>query len=104
MNYWPAEVTALGECTEPLLRMVRELAITGEKTAREMYGARGWMCHHNSDLWRATAPIDGAKWGMWPTGGAWLCPHIWARYDYGRDRDFLQIGRASCRERVCQYV
>ncbi|WOF44134.1 glycoside hydrolase family 95 protein [Sphingopyxis indica] len=90
MNYWPAEVTALGECTEPLLRMVRELAITGEKTAREMYGARGWMCHHNSDLWRATAPIDGAKWGMWPTGGAWLCTHLWERYDYGRDRDFLR--------------
>jgi len=90
MNYWPAEITALGECTEPLLRMVRELAITGETTAREMYGARGWMCHHNSDLWRATAPIDGAKWGMWPTGGAWLCTHLWERYDYGRDRDFLR--------------
>lgn len=90
MNYWPAEITALGECTEPLLRMVRELAITGEKTAREMYGARGWVCHHNSDLWRATAPIDGAKWGMWPTGGAWLCTHLWERYDYGRDRDFLR--------------
>lgn len=89
MNYWPAEVTALPECTEPLLRMVRELAVTGARTAREMYGARGWVCHHNSDLWRATAPIDGAKWGMWPTGGAWLCGHLWDRYDYGRDRAFL---------------
>lgn len=90
MNYWPAEVTALPECTEPLLRMVRELAVTGARTAREMYGARGWVCHHNSDLWRATAPIDGAKWGMWPTGGAWLCGHLWDRYDHGRDRAFLR--------------
>ncbi|QDX28018.1 glycoside hydrolase family 95 protein [Sphingomonas suaedae] len=90
MNYWPAEVTALPECVEPLLRMVRELAITGERTARAMYGARGWVCHHNTDLWRATAPIDGAQWGMWPTGGAWLCTHLWERYDYGRDRDFLR--------------
>lgn len=89
MNYWPAEVTALPECTEPLLRMVRELAATGARTAREMYGARGWVCHHNSDLWRASAPIDGAKWGMWPTGGAWLCGHLWDRYDHGRDRAFL---------------
>lgn len=90
MNYWPAEVAALPECTEPLLRMVRELAVTGERTARTMYGARGWVCHHNTDLWRATAPIDGAQWGMWPTGGAWLCTHLWDRYDYGRDRAFLE--------------
>lgn len=90
MNYWPAEVTALAECTEPLLRMVRELAITGARTARTMYGARGWVCHHNSDLWRATAPIDGAQWGLWPTGGAWLCTHLWDRYDYGRDIAYLR--------------
>jgi alpha-L-fucosidase 2 len=90
MNYWPAEVTALSECTEPLVRMVRELAITGERTARTMYGARGWVCHHNTDLWRATAPIDGAQWGLWPTGGAWLCTHLWDRYDYGRDVEYLR--------------
>ena len=89
MNYWPAEVTALPECTEPLLRLVRELAVSGERTARSMYGARGWVCHHNTDLWRATAPIDGAQWGLWPIGGAWLCTHLWDRYDYGRDRAFL---------------
>jgi alpha-L-fucosidase 2 len=90
MNYWPAEVTALAECTAPLVQMVRELAITGERTARTMYGARGWVCHHNTDLWRATAPIDGAQWGLWPTGGAWLCTHLWDRYDYGRDLDYLR--------------
>ncbi len=90
MNYWPAEVTALTECTAPLVQMVRELAITGERTARTMYGARGWVCHHNTDLWRATAPIDGAQWGLWPTGGAWLCTHLWDRYDYGRDLAYLR--------------
>jgi alpha-L-fucosidase 2 len=87
MNYWPAEVTGLAECTGPLIAMVRELAETGARTAREMYGARGWVAHHNSDLWRATAPIDGAQWGLWPSGGAWLCSHLWDRYDYGRDAD-----------------
>ena len=90
MNYWPAESTALGECVEPLVRMVRELAVTGARTARQMYGARGWMAHHNTDGWRATAPIDGAQYGLWPTGGAWLCTHLWDHNDYGRDAAFLR--------------
>jgi len=89
MNYWPAEPTALAECTAPLIALVRDLAETGARTAREMYGARGWVAHHNTDLWRATAPIDGASWGLWPTGGAWLCTHLWDRWDYGRDRAYL---------------
>ncbi len=89
MNYWPAEVTGLAACTAPLIEMVRELAETGARTAREMYGARGWVAHHNTDLWRATAPIDGAQWGLWPTGGAWLCTHLWTRYEYGRDAKWL---------------
>jgi len=89
MNYWPAEPTGLAECVEPLVAMVRDLAVTGAHTARTMYGARGWVCHHNTDLWRATAPIDGPAYGMWPTGGAWLCTHLWDRYDYGRDRSYL---------------
>lgn len=90
MNYWPAEVTGLSECMAPFVTMMRELAITGERTARTMYGARGWVCHHNTDLWRATAPVDGAQWGLWPAGGAWLCTHLWDHYDYGRDLDFLR--------------
>ncbi|UZK69648.1 glycoside hydrolase family 95 protein [Sphingomonas sp. S1-29] len=89
MNYWPAEPLALPECVEPLVAMVRDLAVTGAKTARDMYGARGWVTHHNTDLWRATAPIDGAQWGLWPTGGAWLCTHLWDHYDYNRDPAFL---------------
>jgi alpha-L-fucosidase 2 len=90
MNYWPAEPGNLGECVEPLVRMVSELAVTGARTARTNYGAGGWVAHHNTDLWRGTAPIDGARWGMWPTGGAWLCKHLWDHYDYGRDREYLQ--------------
>lgn len=89
MNYWPAEITGLAECTVPLIAMIRELAESGARTAKAMYGARGWVVHHNSDLWRATAPIDGAQWGLWPMGGAWLCTHLWARYDYGRDAKWL---------------
>jgi alpha-L-fucosidase 2 len=90
MNYWPAHATNLAECVEPLIRLVRELAITGERTARDMYGARGWVAHHNTDIWRATAPIDGAQWGLWPTGGAWLSTHLWDHYDYSLDLGFLR--------------
>ncbi|MBS7458508.1 glycoside hydrolase family 95 protein [Coralloluteibacterium stylophorae] len=89
MNYWPAEVAALPECVEPLERMVFELAETGARTAREMYGAPGWVVHHNTDLWRQTAPIDGARFGIWPMGGAWLLRHLWDRWDYGRDPAYL---------------
>jgi alpha-L-fucosidase 2 len=89
MNYWPAEPANLAECVTPLVEMVRELSISGARTAKTMYGARGWVAHHNTDLWRATAPIDGAQFGLWPTGGAWLCTHLWDHYDYGRDRAYL---------------
>ncbi|MFP1131819.1 glycosyl hydrolase family 95 catalytic domain-containing protein [Asticcacaulis sp. W401b] len=90
MNYWPAEPTALPELTEPLVRLVKEISVTGAETAKIMYGARGWVAHHNTDLWRATAPIDAAFYGTWPTGGAWLCLHLWDRYDYGRDPAYLK--------------
>ena len=90
MNYWPAESGGLAECVEPLVRMVEDLAVTGAKTAEKMYGARGWVVHHNTDLWRATAPIDGPNWGMWPTGGAWLCLHLWDRFEFGGDKAFLK--------------
>jgi alpha-L-fucosidase 2 len=89
MNYWPAEVTNLAELTEPLVRMVSELAETGAHAARVHYGARGWVAHHNTDIWRASAPVDGPVWGMWPTGGAWLCKHLWEHYEFGGDRRFL---------------
>jgi alpha-L-fucosidase 2 len=90
MNYWPAAPAGLGVCTEPLLRMAEDLSVTGAKTAATMYGARGWVAHHNTDLWRAAAPIDGPTWGLWPCGGAWLCNALWDQYDYSRDRALLE--------------
>lgn len=89
MNYWPVETTNLSECHEPLLRMASELVENGSRTARVQYGARGWVCHHNTDLWRQTAPIDGPLWGFWPTGGAWLCTHLWHHYEFTNDKQFL---------------
>jgi alpha-L-fucosidase 2 len=89
MNYWPAETANLSECHEPLLRLVSELVENGARTARVQYGARGWVCHHNTDLWRQTAPIDGPLWGFWPTGGAWLCTHLWQHYQFNEDKRFL---------------
>ena len=77
MNYWLPDPANLSECIEPLVKMAEELAVTGAKMAQAHYGARGWVMHHNTDLWRATGPIDGAKWGLWPTGGAWVCAQLW---------------------------
>lgn len=89
MNYWPAQVTNLAECHEPLVRMVTELVENGSRAAKVHWGARGWVCHHNTDLWRACAPIDGPLWGMWPTGGAWLCKHLWDHYEFAPDKNYL---------------
>lgn len=88
MNYWPAELTGLGECHEPLFDMIDDLRISGNRTAQKMYNARGWVLHHNTDHWRGTAPINNID-GMWPTGGAWLCWHLWERYLFTLDREFL---------------
>jgi alpha-L-fucosidase 2 len=89
MNYWPAEACNLAECVEPLIGMVKDLSETGARTAANMYGARGWVTHHNTDLWRATAPIDGPAWGMWPLGGAWLSQHLWDHYEFSGDKKYL---------------
>jgi alpha-L-fucosidase 2 len=90
MNYWPSEANALPECVEPLESMLFDLAEKGARRAREMYGAPGWVVHHNTDLWRQTGPIDGAQWGLWPMGGAWLLQQLWDRWDYGRDEAYLR--------------
>lgn len=89
MNYWPAEKTNLAELHEPFLKMVKELSETGQETARVMYGAKGWMAHHNTDIWRATGAIDGAFWGMWTGGGGWTAQHLWEHYLYNGDKKFL---------------
>jgi alpha-L-fucosidase 2 len=90
MNYWPVNNCNLGECVEPLMAMVEDLSVAGAKTAKTMYNARGWVAHHNTDLWRATAPIDGPQFGMWPSGGAWLCNTLWDHYEFTQDQTFLK--------------
>lgn len=90
MNYWPSEVTNLAELSQPLFDMIEDLSKTGEETARKMYNARGWVVHHNTDLWRITGPVDGAYYGMWPMGGAWLSQHLWQHYLYSGDKVFLE--------------
>lgn len=90
MNYWPAEVANLADCAEPLFRMIRELTDQGAEVAREHYGARGWVFHQNTDLWRVAAPMDGPQWGTFTTGGAWLCTHLWEHYLFTGDIEFLR--------------
>ncbi len=90
MNYWPAEVCNLSECTAPLFDMIKDISVTGAQTAKEYYGRDGWVTHHNIDLWRGTAPVDAARFGMWPVGGAWLCQHLWEHYAFTGDREFLK--------------
>lgn len=90
MNYWPANVANLAETQEPLFSMIRDLSVTGAKTARVMYDCLGWMAHHNTDLWRIAGPVDGTSWGMFPTGGAWLTTHLWQYYLYTGDKRFLE--------------
>ena len=89
MNYWPVEVCNLSECHEPLFDMLDDLVISGRKTAKVHYGCRGWVLHHNTDLWRGTAPINHANHGIWVTGGAWLTRHLWEHYLFTGDREFL---------------
>ncbi|VXB01545.1 glycoside hydrolase family 95 protein [Maribacter litoralis] len=89
MNYWPSEVTNLSEMHNPLIEMVKDLSITGKETAKVMYGADGWVTHHNTDLWRITGPVDGATWGMWPTGGTWLSQHLFDKFEFNGDLDYL---------------
>lgn len=89
MNYWYANVGNLAETQEPLFSMIRDLSVTGAKTARTMYNCPGWVAHHNTDLWRIAGPVDGTSWGMFPTGGAWLTTHLWQYYLYTGDKRFL---------------
>lgn len=90
MNYWPAEVTNLTELNEPLFRLTKEVSETGAETAKIMYGAQGWVLHHNTDIWRITGPVDRAPSGMWLAGGAWLSSHLWEHYLYTGDKKFLE--------------
>lgn len=90
MNYWPVELTNLSECHEPLFRLIEECAQTGSKVAREHYAADGWVLHHNTDLWRATGPVNASNHGIWVSGGAWLCHHLWEHFLFTQDTAFLR--------------
>jgi alpha-L-fucosidase 2 len=89
MNYWLTEPTNLNECGQPLFDALADISQTGRSVARKHYDAPGWVLHHNFDLWRGAAPINASNHGIWPTGGAWLCQHLWWNYLYTGDKEFL---------------
>jgi alpha-L-fucosidase 2 len=91
MNYWPAELLNLSAMHQPLFQMIKDLSVTGSKTAKAHYNAPGWVLHHNTDLWRGTAPINAANHGIWVSGGAWLCQHLWEHFQFTRDSNFLRL-------------
>jgi len=101
MNYWPAEKCNLPEMHEPLMKMIKELSETGKETAKTMYGCDGWVAHHNTDIWRINGVVDGAFWGMWPMGSAWLSQHLWEKYLYSGDTKFLEsvypVMKSACK-------
>ena len=90
MNYWPSEVTNLSELNAPLFRLIREVSTTGAETAKVMYGAGGWVLHHNTDIWRITGPVDRSASGLWMAGGPWLCHHLLDHYLFTGDKAFLK--------------
>src|SRR4029453_14127312 len=89
MNYWPGGACNLSELHEPLFDLIDNAREDGRRVARNLYGARGFVIHHNTDLWGDAVPIDGVHAGIWPMGGAWLSLHLWEHYDFTRDRQFL---------------
>jgi len=90
MNYWPAELTNLSECHEPLFQLIKDLSQTGQAVAKEHYNSEGWVAHHNTDLWRGAAPINHSNHGMWVGGSGWLTHHLWEHYLFTKDKEFLQ--------------
>jgi alpha-L-fucosidase 2 len=104
MNYWPAEVTNLSECTEPLVRMIRELAVDGRRVAKEMYGRRGWVAHHNTTLWRDAQPVDNAAvCSYWPMGSGWLCQNLWEHYQFTGNKAFLEKDAYPLMKGACEF-
>ncbi len=91
INYWPVETANLSECHLPLIELAREISADGTNVARQLYGARGWMAHHNTDLWRTVGPVSGqAKWAIFQVGSAWLCQHVWEHYAFTGDKSYLR--------------
>ncbi len=104
MNYWPAEKTNLAEMHEPFIQMVKDMSVTGRQTAKDMYGARGWVAHHNTDIWRVTGAVDGATWGVWSAAGGWTSQHLWEHYLYSGDKVFLASVYPVLKEAATFYV
>jgi len=104
INYWPVETCNLGECHEPLLRMIEELREPGRVTAQNNYHCRGWVVHHNTDIWRGTAVVDSFNSGAFTGSGAWLCHHLWEHYDFSRDKTFLARAYPTMKEAAEFYV
>lgn len=103
MNYWPAEAANLAECGESLLDFIESLRPPGRETARIHYGCGGFVAHHLTDVWGFTAPADGAQCGLWPMGAAWLCRHLWDRWLYSGDRDFLEKRAYPAMAEACEF-
>ena len=103
MNYWPAELTNLSECHEPLFRMLDDLVDTGGEVARVHYGANGWVVHHNTDGWRGAAPINKSNHGIWPSGGAWLTTHLWEHYLFTGNQTFLRETAYPVMKGACEF-
>ena len=104
MNYWCAETCNLADCAEPLLRMIRELSVDGRRVARDMYGRRGWVAHHNTTLWRDAQPVDNAAVSsFWPMGSGWLCLHLWEHFQFSGDREFLARDAYPLMKGACEF-
>ena len=104
MNYWPAEVCNLSETHLPLFDLLERTRESGRRTAKEMYGAGGFVIHHNTDIWAHTEPLDGVGSGIWPMGAAWLSLHMWEHYDFGRDKTFLRDRAYPLMKEAAQFL
>ena len=103
MNYWQADAGDLWETEEPLWGLIRDLRVAGAETARVHYHSKGWVLHHNTDLWRATAPVDGS-WGIWPMGEAWLANQMWDHYEFSGDREFLRRDAYPAMKEAAEFI
>ena len=103
MNYWQADTGDLWETEEPLWDLIRDLRVTGADTAKVHYHSRGWVLHHNTDLWRATTPVDG-PWGIWPMGQAWLANQMWDHFEFSGDREFLRREAYPAMKEAAEFV
>ncbi len=103
MNYWLAELTNLSECHEPVFDLIDDLTISGATIAKDFYRARGWVANHNTDIWRGAAPINNAHQGTWPIGSAWVCQHLWERYRFSGDQDFLRKRAYGPMKKACEF-